>query len=126
MRVETEQLLEAALQLPRVELERFLTLLAARSRPSAAPSLPPSEAALLKKINQGLPPAAQDRFRLLVAKRQAYTLAPDELQELISLSERLEQIGAQRLEHLIELAALRRVTLDELLDQLGIKPVQYD
>jgi hypothetical protein len=81
MQVETEQLLEAALQLPRPELERFLTLLAARSRPRGASVLPPNETILLQKINQGLPSDEEERLRLLIGKRQSGTLAPDEQQE---------------------------------------------
>lgn len=126
MQIETERLLEAALQLPRPELERFMTLLAARSRPPGASVLSPNEATLLQKINQGLPANEEERLRLLIGKRQAGTLEIVEQQELIALSTKVEQLAAQRLQHLIELAALRRMTVDELINQLGIKPVQYD
>ena len=49
-------------------------------------------------------------------------LTAEEYQELIRLTEAGERADVQRLEHLIELAAVRGVTVDEVMAQLGIKP----
>ena len=105
MTVETEQLLEAALQLPRPELERFMTQLAAFSGPRYTPRFPPAEAELLWQINQGLPADLEERLDTLTNKRDSDTLTPEEYQELIRLNEQVERAGVQRLEYLIELAA---------------------
>jgi len=45
---------------------------------------------------------------------------------LIQLTDQSEEIGVKRLKCLIDLAALRNITLDELMRQLGIKPVPHD
>ena len=126
IQIETEELLNAALQLPRPELERFvhrLFVLKAREETSL---LPDREAELLSKINQGLPAATQKRLNELIKKRQAYTISKKELQELIQLTDQVEMLDAERLKHLLELSHLRDVPLDELIKQLGLKPVPHD
>jgi hypothetical protein len=52
-----------------------------------------------------------------MAKRQAHTLTVGEQQELFQITAQIEQRDAERLQHLIELAALRHVTLDALTQQ---------
>ncbi|MDQ3257719.1 MAG: hypothetical protein M3R15_28170 [Acidobacteriota bacterium] len=61
-------------------------------------------------------------MKQLIAKRQSYTIAEDELQELIRLTDEAERLNVERVKHLIELAQLRNVTLDELMNKLGIRP----
>jgi hypothetical protein len=87
--------------------------------------LSPAEADLLQKINQGLPPEVWERYHQLVAKRRAETLTPSEHTELIRLSDQIELANARRLEHLVELARLRQISLDTLMDQLVIKAPGY-
>lgn len=117
-----EQLLNAVMQLPPPEYEQFLQKLLHLKAREKAPCLSKRESELLLAINQGLPPADARRMRTLIRKRQAYEITPDELQELIGLTNESERLGAERLKHLIELAALRNVTLDEIMQQLGIGP----
>lgn len=87
--------------------------------------LPQQEAALLQKINEGLPPEKWQRYRELVAKRRAETLQPDEHASLIELSDQIEAANARRIAHLIELARLRQTSLEALMEQLGIKSPGY-
>ena len=124
--IETEQLLHAALQLPRAELEQFVTRLLVLSIRQATPRLAQAESELLLKINQDLPPATQQKLDELIAKRQAQTLTPEEHQELIRLTEDIEKSDAERLQYLLELAALRNLSLDELTRHLGIHSVPHD
>ena len=124
--IDTEQLLHAALQLPRTELEQFVARLLALSIRQDTPHLAQAESELLLKINQGLPPAMQQKLDELIAKRQTQTLTAEEHEELIQLTEHIEKAAAKRLQHLLQLAALRNVSLDELLQQLGIHPVPHD
>ena len=126
LRIETEQLLHAALQLPRAELEQFVTRLMVLSLPQDMPRLSQTESELLLKINQGLPAATQQHLDALIAKRQTQTLTPAEHQELIQLTEAIEQADVERLRYLLELAALRNLSLDELTRHLGIHPVPHD
>lgn len=126
IQVETDQLLQAALQMPREELERFVARLFALRARQEIPSLPEREAELLMNINQGLPPATGQRMKELIAQRQAGTITEDELQELIGITDEAERLNVERVKQLIELAALRNITLDELMDHLGIRPHPYD
>jgi hypothetical protein len=126
IQIETEQLLNAALQMPREELEQFVARLFALKAREYAPVLSEKETELLLKINQGLPPAMQQRLNELIDKRQSHTITQDELEELIQLTDQVELFDAERLKHLIELAHLRGVTLDELIKKLGLKPIPHD
>jgi hypothetical protein len=84
------------------------------------------EAELLNQIYQGLPEGLQQPLNELIKKRQAYTITPGELQELIALTNQVESFDAARLELLIELAHLRNLPLRKLIKQLGLKPVPHD
>jgi small-conductance mechanosensitive channel len=78
------------------------------------------EGNLLQKIGQTLPPAIQQRYNDLRAKLQA------EHQELLNLTDTMEQFDAERLQHLLALAQLRQVSLPELMEQLNISaPAVY-
>lgn len=120
-----EELIKAADRLDETDLDRLLhqvVLLRARRK---AKVLPEEEARLLLKINQGIPTHLRDRYQILRQKREAETLTEDEYNTLIQLSDRIEQIGAQRLESLASLAQLRQVSLLELMETLGIRPMTY-
>lgn len=126
IQIENEQLLQAALQMSREELEQFVARLFALKARQETPGLSERETELLMKINQGLPPNTQHRLNELIDKRQSYTITQEELQELIQLTDQAESFDVERLKQLIELAHLRGVTLDELITKLGIKPVPHD
>jgi Glu-tRNA(Gln) amidotransferase subunit E-like FAD-binding protein len=126
IQIETEQLLNAALQMPQEEFEQFVTKIFSIKARERAPVLSEREAELLQKIYQGIPLATQQRLNELIEKRQSYTITEDELHELIKLTDQVELFDAERLKHLIELAHLRNVTLRDLIQQLGIKPVPHD
>ncbi len=122
IQIETEQLLNAALQMSRPELEQFVAKLFALKAREETSVLSESETELLLKINQGLPPAAAKRMKELIDKRRSNTITEDELQELIGITDEAERLNVERVKHLIELAALRNVALHDLMDQLGIRP----
>jgi hypothetical protein len=56
----------------------------------------------------------------LVAKRQEETITPEERAELSQLTDQSEQRDAQRVAALEALAHLRRMTLADLMDSLGL------
>jgi len=123
--IEKEQLLNAALQMSRSELEEFvLKLFSLRAR-EETPCLPEREAELLMKINQGLPPEMQEWLNELIDKRQAEAISAKELRELKKLTAQVEKFDVERLKLLTELAALRHVPLRKLIKQLGLKPVPH-
>ena len=118
-----DDLVKAAEQLPQIDLENLtaqvLTLKARRT----APELSKDEAELLRNINRGMPDALQNRYRELIAGRRAETLTESEHAELLHLTNQFEKRDTERLKYLTELACIRKISLTELLDELGIEPV---
>ena len=109
-----------------VELAREVLLQRFGRTGARVTGLSPREAELLERINEGASVEAWARYRELRDKRSAEALSPEELQELIAISDSLEEANARRLQHLTELAQLRGVALRELMDQLGIAAPQYE
>ena len=120
--VSTDQLLHAVEQLPPHDFAAFVDRLVALRAQRREPHLGQSETALLLQINQGLDPAAQRRFDELAAKRQDESITPAELDELIRLTDLVEQRDVERLTALDALAGLRHMPLDALIAALGIQP----
>jgi hypothetical protein len=124
--VSPDDLLRAADQLDPAELERFasqvLSLLAHRR----VPSLSADETPLLQAINQGIPAALHERYEALVARRREGTLTPEEHAELRSLTDEVEAADVRRVEHLDKLARLRGVSLEAVMDSLGIRAPDYE
>lgn len=122
IQIESDQLLNAALQMPEEEFQRFVTRLFTLKAHERTPALSERESELLTGINQGLSSADARRMKELIGKRQSYTLTENELQELIQLTDESERLNVDRLKHLLELAQLRGVTLDDVMNQLHIRP----
>lgn len=78
------------------------------------------ESELMQEINRGVPPGTQARYDELIAKRQSETLTPDEYEELLSLTDEVEKLDAQRVEHLKELAGICGMTLNELMEDIAL------
>ena len=126
IQIEPNQLLQAALQMSRPEIEQFVRQLFSLKIRQEAPRLSEREAELLLQINQGLPDKLQKRLNLLIGKRQTETITAKELSELKKLTDQVEKFDGDRLELLIELAHIRHVPLRRLIKQLGLKPVPHD
>jgi hypothetical protein len=128
IQIETDQLVKAALQLPPLELEQLVAKLQGIRRQSSAPRLSAKETELLRQINQGPPAELQRRFDVLRRKRQRIKLNRAEQQELLTLTQQLEQLDVTRLQWLAQLAELRQVSLPVLMQQLGLEPPEpeYD
>ena len=120
--VSPEQLVRVVAQLPPVEWERFLSRICALRPPHAERVLSHEESALLVKINQGVPTETQRRYDALIAKRRANSLTPEEYEELLRLTDEIEQFDATRITYLVELARLRNLPLPVLMTELGIAP----
>ncbi len=83
-----------------------------------------SEAELLKKINLGITEAEWAIYKHLIGLRREERLTEQEHRELINLGNKIEQANAQRLKYLFELSQLRGVSLQKVMTDLGIKPVE--
>jgi hypothetical protein len=128
LQIETDQLLQAALQMPRAEFDCFIEQLLECRRQFDAPRLSARETELLLKINQGVPEQLQQRYDALLKKRRRNKLTRPEHQELLALTEQMEQADVERLRSLAELAQLRGLSLPEVMRQLGLEPPEpeYD
>jgi hypothetical protein len=117
-----EELLKAVEQLNTADLEAFVDRVLAIRAQRRWPSLSDGETALLLSINQSLPSEIRHRYEDLVAKRETMSLTSDEQAELVRLSDQLEADHARRMEKLLELARLRQVPVESLIQELGIPP----
>jgi hypothetical protein len=117
----TDQIISAVEQLNLSELERVLDHILALQTERKAPHLSPAESKLLAHINQGLPPELRERLALLKARREDESITDAEYEELTRLSDRAEELHAERMAAMAELAKLRGVSLPELMNQLGIQ-----
>jgi hypothetical protein len=120
-----DELIQAVNQLNEAELDRLLQQIVTLRAQRKAQALPPEEADLLERINQGVPDDLRAAYQVLRAKREAETLTEAEYEGLIQLSNQIEQLGAQRLEALANLAQLRQISLPTLMEDLGIQTPTY-
>ncbi len=84
-------------------------------------SLSQTRSELLTKIRQGIPADLQRRFDDLIGKRRGRTISQAEYEELLRLTEQIEDLDARRVEYLAELARLRETTVPVLMKDLGLK-----
>jgi hypothetical protein len=120
-----DELLKMVEQLSSPELEQFIFRVFALHVQRKKPQLPNREFELLFKANQNMPDDIQIRYDELIAKRQAETLTTDEYQQLLQLTEQIEQFEAIRIETMAELAQLRQTSLTHLMKELNIHPPAY-
>jgi hypothetical protein len=117
-------LFRAAAELSPPEFEGFvsdlLALRAKRSMPST------SEEELLYRINHSLPDEVRRRYRELSAKVSNETIAPEEHAELLLLIDKVENSDAERVRALGQLAQVRKKSLTELMQELGIQAPPYE
>ena len=119
--IDLDEVLKSVAQLEQNELEQVVTQLIALQARRRAASLSLAETDLLQRINQGLPLTLRSRYEELNAKLHEETITLAEHAELLQLADQIEQADAERLRHLIALAQLREVSVDTLMDQLGIR-----
>lgn len=122
----SEELLRAIDHLEEAELRPFVSRVLARTARRLAPHLELQESELLERINRALPPESEQRYRKLIATRQAKELTPAELEELLCLTDQAERLQAERIQHLADLARLRGVSLTELMEELRIEPLPVE
>ncbi len=108
-----------------IELDQVMQEILILRRKKLPSVLTQNETELLKKINTGAPSVIQKRYNFLVKKRNNETLTDEEYQELLELTAYMENLGVKRLEYLLELAKLRNLSLDEIVEQLQLKPRLY-
>jgi hypothetical protein len=79
------------------------------------------ETPLLLEINKGIPTELNDRYEILLNKRDDENLTEVEYAELLEISSQIETFGVRRIEALAKLATIRQIPLLQLMDDLGIQ-----
>ena len=119
--IDIDDMLKGVAQLEPSELEQVVNKLLALQAHQRVQSLSKTETDLLEQINQGLPQTVRLRYDEFAAKLHEETITPTEHEELLQLTNQIEQADVERLRALIALAELRQVSLDTLMDQLGLR-----
>jgi len=116
-----EQIKAAVDNLSLGELEEVFDHVLAVQAEQKGPHLPAVESALLVRINRGLPEEFRLRLIILRKKREEGAISDAEYNELTGLNDRAEELHAERVAALVDLAKLRGISLPALMDQLGIR-----
>ncbi len=123
--IDLEDILAGIARLEISELEKFTDRVMDLRASRRAPRLPKNESDLLQKINQGVPRKVRRRYEELNEKLHDEVITPQEHQEFLDLVEQIKLSDAERLHCLIELAQIRHITVDTLMEQLGIRQTVY-
>ena len=117
-----KKLLSSAEQLDTKELGvlsvKVSEMLATRPRHG----MPKQEARLLLRINEGLPIELLERATILHEKRRNENISHAEQEELLQLTTQIEGLHLERMRLLLKLAQLRGISLQLLMNELGIAP----
>ncbi len=83
------------------------------------------ESELLLRISQDLAPQKRQRIDELTDKMEFGSITDEEHAELLRLADEMEKLAVDRLKAVIELAKYRKISVDELMKQLGMEPGKY-
>lgn len=120
---ETEALLREQAKSSGKELGQYIVSLI-KLKKTSIPSTSKRETELLSIIKNDFPASFWARFRQLTALRSDVKLTKNELEELMQMSEALEENNGKQMEAFVELSKLRGVELETLMNQLGFKHAQ--
>lgn len=113
-----ETLLQAVVNLPKKEFERFF---------SDARRLKRREEHLIAKLPKfDLSETERKVYQQLLRKFRAENITDEEHKQLTNLTDKLEGLNVERLKCLIEIAKIRQKDLREVMTELNIKPQSYE
>jgi hypothetical protein len=123
-RLTIDDLLAAATKLPPIELTSFIgRLIAIQSQHGIPLFTDEEEQALLQLIEQRpLSPVQQKRLDTLRRKSRISPLSVQEQAELLEFVKKVESQNVIRVKALIDLAAKRGMTVNELMQDIGLEP----
>ena len=126
VQIDSQSLLRDADRMPVNELERFLNDINALLRRKRTQDKTLRARQLLHKINNTVLNAAQiARYHALVEKLEWGTMTDAEHAEFDVLGNKEEKLRNQRVKYMIELAQLRAVSLSQVMESLGLKPLSH-
>ncbi len=109
-----------------VDLGQFIVQFLELNFPEEKPKPPvisKKESLLLEKINSFIPIETWERYYFLRAKRTNETINTSESAEYDTINQQIEAATVKRLTLLIELSKIRKISLDELMQQLGLTTI---
>lgn len=118
--ISVQDILKGVSNLETNELEYFLTEVSQILAQRKANHLSEREAGLLQKIHHNIPLEIRQKHKDLSDKLDAETITNTEYEELKSIITVIEKGDVERLHAMVELAQIRNVTLDELMEQLAL------
>ena len=80
------------------------------------------ELPILAEINRGFSEEWWTNYRSLVQKRNAGSIAPDELRELVALTETIEEVNVRRMACFVSTSKMLGLSLDELMTKAALSP----
>ena len=101
----------------------YKKLSALRLQKRGIPLVNEAESKLLKQINQEFSEDKWERLQFLDWKTEFSALNETEEAEALKLAEAYEDFSVERIKSLAQLATLRNIHIDELMEQLGLKSV---
>lgn len=120
IQISVDEIIKGVSQLETSEIEKFLeevsNLLTQRKRQEFAER----ETELLEKVKHPYPSELKARYNFLTDRMKADEISTNEHQELIEISNRFEEMDAQRLQWLLELSKIRNQPLEQLLKELNL------
>jgi hypothetical protein len=121
-----DDILTGISELDTKDLENFMQKIGHLIARRKVASLPERESQLLMRINKAIPSTLQKRYEDLLARNRAESITPIEHEEFLKVIDKVEIKNAERLENLIELSRLRNISLDLLMRQLHLYPLDND
>lgn len=117
LEVTTENLLNAVVQMPESEFNRFVE----KAKEIRTKRKPFAENDLIHKINTIYSAEKRQQYNRLYEKFQQENITPKEYKELLKLSDEFEMLNAKKLEYLGELAKLRGQSFEKVVKEFKIK-----
>ena len=124
--INSQSLLRDADKLPVTELEQFLNEIQALLRRKRTQDKSLRERQLLYKINSTVLTDVQtESYQVLVEKLELGMMTDEEHKTFENLANQEEKLRNQRVKYMIELAQLRAVTLPQIMESLGLTPLNH-
>lgn len=125
LELDVDIFLNSIAQLDTDELESLSNKVMALRAKRKTPNLSLQETQLLKQINHGITDDQRMRYNFLNEKLHEGNITEDEHKEFLNLVEQIELADAQRIHALIQLAQIRNISVEELMQQLQILRPTY-
>ena len=106
-----------------VELSQYIVQFLEKNFPEEKPktkALLKREATLLQEIETTISIETWERYHILRNKRQTETITDIESTEYATINQQIEAANVKRLASIIELAKIRKISLDDLMQDLGL------